>query len=196
MQPHCLAEAALARAEMLATADVAEGQASASDCGRANRTWCSTCSVSFSAYGDTGSGPFGVVGAGTFIYDLAAGRFRYDTWAIKTSPRFSSAILHSLRARCPISRARRTPWTGRRRAAWPHPRRWRFRSLLCRAMHRSRRARRRRTSSSGARRSPARAASTTLSTANPACRSGSASPAATRAGHQVCSLNVLVIVSI
>ena len=53
----------------------------ASDCGRANRTWCSTCSVSFSAYGDTGSGPFGVVGAGTFIYDLAAGRFRYDTWS-------------------------------------------------------------------------------------------------------------------
>ena len=53
----------------------------ASDCGRANRTWCSACSVSFSAYGDTGSGPFGVVGAGTFIYDLAAGRFRYDTWS-------------------------------------------------------------------------------------------------------------------
>ena len=57
----------------------------ASDCGShyrvTNRTWCSACSVSFSAYGDTGSGPFGVVGAGTFIYDLAAGRFRYDTWS-------------------------------------------------------------------------------------------------------------------
>ena len=57
----------------------------ASDCGRANRTWCSACSVSFSAYGDTGSGPFGVVGAGTFIYDLAAGRFRYDTWSAAAS---------------------------------------------------------------------------------------------------------------